>query len=80
MKVKVYVSNCIEVEISDKHRPLAVSVTDPSFEGITEQQIDDCICEVEKVTGVQFGDVTNTMPCYVYAVESVENGEMLLEF
>lgn len=81
MKVRVDICKTIEVEISDKHRGLALNINDPNRKYITDEQIAECIQETAKVVGLPWGDdITNTKGECFYCIESVENGYPMCEF
>ena len=75
MKVRVDISKTIEVEISDKHRGLALDINDPNRKNITAEQIAECIQETAKVVGLPWGEDGE---CF-YRIESAENGYPMCE-
>lgn len=83
MKVKCFVTKEIEVEIDDKFRKLALPISDLHYgENVTQEDYDACIEAVEKVTGLPFGDNREKHPDkpYIWAVNSMENQEAMLEY
>ncbi len=79
MKVKVYTNQIVEVEISDKHRGLALDINDPNRKNITEEQLAECIQEVANAVGVPWEDDTVNSDHCMYYIESAENGYPMCE-
>jgi hypothetical protein len=79
MKVKYSICKykTLEVEIDDKFAKLAVEHPWKD-KSITEKDYEECIEEIEKVTGIPFADSTDGEE-YIYTVWSVETGENILE-
>lgn len=77
MKVKCFATTEIEVEIDDKFRKLADNPFDT-----TEEEYEACIKAVEKITGLPYGDHRERHPDkpYIWAVNSMENHEVMLEY
>lgn len=76
MKVKVTYVEYItkEVEIDDKFKPLAV----PNYYG-SDKECDEAIKEVERVTGMPFGDDDYTNTKYIVGVSEAETDNIMLE-
>jgi hypothetical protein len=79
MKVKYCVCKyeTREAEIDDKFAKLAVA-RPWEDKSITEEDYEDCIAEIEKVTGVPFADCVDGDE-YICTVWSVETDENILE-
>ena len=79
MKVKYCVCRyeIREAEIDDKFTKLAVA-RPWEDNSITEEDYEDCIEEIEKISGVPFADCTDGDE-YICTVWSVETGENILE-
>lgn len=77
MKVKYYVCRyeTYETEINDKF--IKLDVARPwEDKSITEEDYEDCVKEIEEVTGIPFGTDGDE---YICAVWSVKTGENILE-
>ena len=76
MKVKVYVTKMVEVEIDDKFRKLAVPVE--KIKNIPEGMYEEATQVVEKATGEKVCSLaSNTGIAWVV---SAENNETMLEY
>ena len=80
MKVRVEICKTIEVEISDKHRSLALPLDDPDRKNITAKQLLDCLRETAEVVGLPWeDDAINGEDSFFFYVESAENGYPMCE-
>ena len=79
MKIKYCVCKreICEDEIDDKFTKLATPYPWKD-KSITEEDYEECLAEIEKVTGLPFYDSTGS-DAYIISVWSAENGETILE-
>lgn len=75
MRVKCFIQTIQEVEISDEFKKLAVPYQWES--GAKEEDFDNCIKAVKEATGLPW--YNGESDTFIFAVHSVENGEVMLE-